>query len=193
MSLLLHPRFDLSFYPLLTPLAGTAAAEAIEVLSGKKVGIKWVNDLYIDAKKVCGILAECGTSPDGQPYAIIGIGINAYLPKELPDELAPILGAVWKTCEKTDLRPHLIGAFLSCFYKAYAAMPEDKSFMNAYRARSILIGKTVYVHHAASDTAKTGKGVRASCLDISQDGALLVEYEDGKREHLQAGEVTLSL
>lgn len=190
MSLLLHPTCSPALFPLITPLAGAAAAEAMESLSGERVGIKWVNDLYKNGKKIAGILAESGFYGDA-PYLVLGIGINAYMPQEMPEELRSIAGAVWK--EKTeDQRPALIAAFLERFFAYYAALPE-KAFLDSYRAHSILIGKTVSVHNAAFDTAKTGEGQKALCIGIDENAALLVRYEDGKTDVLSAGEVTLSL
>jgi BirA family biotin operon repressor/biotin-[acetyl-CoA-carboxylase] ligase len=191
MTLLLR-RADASHLPLIPVLAGTAAAEAVEALAGKAVGIKWVNDLLIDGKKICGILAEGGFSANGEAHVALGIGINAYLPKEIPTELADTLGAVWEKKSHTDMRPRLIAELLNRFYAYYLALP-DTSFLDGYRRRSVLIGRSVRVHNAAFDTAKAGGGESALVLGIEQDASLLVRYRDGRTERLLSGEVTLSL
>ena len=65
-----------------TTMAAAAVSEAIETVSGKKAEIKWVNDIFIDGKKVCGILSEAsyGIQTGKLEYVIVGIGINAYEP-----------------------------------------------------------------------------------------------------------------
>ena len=189
MSLLLHPDFEPSLYPLITPLTGVAVAEAIEAVSNRRAGIKWVNDIYADGRKLCGILAEAGFAP--APYLVIGIGINVFPPKETPRELAHLLGTVLDEVTE-DGRERLIGAFLDRFYAHLNALP-SRAFLEEYRQRSILTGKWVYVHDTAFDTVKTGEGRKAECIGIDEDGALLVRYENGAYDKLIAGEVTLSL
>ena len=190
MSLLLRPAMGAECFPLLTPLAGAAVAEATEALSGKSIGIKWVNDIYFEGKKLAGILAEGGFSP--APFVILGIGINAYTPKALPPEIRDTVTSVFGEKNGEDRREALLCEILDRFFAYYRALP-SLAFMESYRRRSILIGKRVFVHNAAFDTAKTGEGRAALCLGISETGALLVRYENGEEAALSAGEVTLSL
>lgn len=189
MSLLLHPAFSPSLYPLITPLTGVAVAEAIEEISGKAVGIKWVNDIYDGKRKLCGILAEAGFAPS--PYLVIGIGINAFMPSSIPAELEGLLGAVFDTAVPLG-RERIIAAFLDRFYTHLGCLGK-RDFMQEYRRRSILLGKRITVHDAARDTARTGEGKAATCLDIDGEGGLIIRYENGEHAVLRAGEVTLSL
>ena len=140
MSLLLHPTFSPALFSLVTPMAGAAAAEAAEAVFGRPVQVKWVNDLYRDGKKAAGILAESGFC-GADAYLVLGIGINVYPPGDMPEELSGILGTLSdKTAGEEDKRPLLIGAFLSRFFSYYDAIAE-KSFLEAYRSRSLLEGK----------------------------------------------------
>ena len=198
MSLLLRPHFSPEHFPLLTALAGTAAAEAAEELSGKRVGIKWVNDLYLDGKKIAGILAESGTSEkvndplQNNVFVVVGIGINLSLPDEIPDELRGVMGALFEKGDGGEEKRHaFLSLFLSRFYGYYKKMP-SRDFLEGYRARSILLGKRVRLYNAAFDTAKTG-GETVTVLDIDGDGALVVRTENGEKKHISAGEVTLSV
>lgn len=78
---------------------------AIEETTGKKAGIKWVNDIFIDGKKVCGILTEASFSLEsgGFDYAILGIGINVYSPAGgFPPEIAGVAGAILDEAETRD-------------------------------------------------------------------------------------------
>ena len=198
MSILLRPAFGAEHFPLLTALAGVAAAEAAEEISGKRVGIKWVNDLYLEGKKIAGILAESGTSEkvndplQNSRFVVIGIGINLSLPDEIPPELCGIMGALFEKGEASEeKRQAFLLAFLSRFFAYYGKMP-SRDFLEGYRARSILLGKRVRLHNAAFDTAKTG-GETVTVLDIDGDGALVVRTENGEKKHISAGEVTLSV
>ncbi|MBO5929451.1 MAG: biotin--[acetyl-CoA-carboxylase] ligase, partial [Clostridia bacterium] len=98
MSLLLRPQAEVS--PLhITTAAAVAVAEAIEQLTGIPAGIKWVNDIYCNGKKVCGILTEGAFFPGSAQlqYAVLGIGINVGL-MEFPEELREIATSVSNEC-----------------------------------------------------------------------------------------------
>ena len=199
MSLLLRPAFSPALFPLLTPLAGVAAAEAAEAVSGRTVGIKWVNDLYLGEKKIAGILAESGISQNvssslqNERYIIIGIGINLTLPPTVPDELLGKMGALFESGEAPEnAEEAFVATFLSRFAAYYEKMP-SLSFMEGYRKRSILIGKTVLLFSATVDGEKQGGGERVTVLNIDGDGALVVKGEDGKERRVSAGEVSLSI
>ena len=199
VSLLLRPSFAPEHFPLLTALAGTAAAEAAEEISGKQVGIKWVNDLYFEGKKIAGILAESGTSEKANDplqnlrFVVVGIGINLSLPNQIPQELRGKMGALFETGEMgEEHREAFLAAFLSRFYAYYEKMP-SRDFLDGYRKRSILTGKRVRLYNAAFDAAREGGGEEVTVLDIDTDGALTVLTEAGEEKHICAGEVTLSL
>ena len=199
MSLLLRPNFSSEHFPLLTALAGAAAAEAAEEISGKRVGIKWVTDLYLDGKKIAGILAESGTSEkvnnalQNKQFVVIGIGINLFLPTYVPEELSGKLGALFDFGEASEgAKDAFLSAFLSRFYTYYEKMP-SRAFLDGYRERSILIGKQVRLHSAAFDTAREGGGEKVTVTGIYGDGSLVVLTEGGEEMHVLSGDVTLSL
>ena len=204
MSILLRPAFAANALPLLSALTAVAAAEAAEELSGKRIGIKWVNDLYLDGHKIAGILAESGFSKNANSslqndlFVVIGIGINLYTPPRMPKALQGVAGGLWQTkremraaCGKK-AREAFITTFLSRFDGYIKQMPEAP-FLEGYRERSVLVGRYVRIHNAAFDSAKEGAGERALVLSINERGALVVETEGGERKTLEAGEVTLSL
>ena len=82
MSILLKPQFDITDSVLLTAATAVAVSDAVEELSGKNTEIKWVNDVLINSKKVCGILCEgvINTITSRLDRVILGIGINVYKP-----------------------------------------------------------------------------------------------------------------
>lgn len=204
MSLLLRPRLAAEQLPLLPPLAAVAAAETAEALSGKHVGIKWVNDLYLCGRKICGILAESGFSQNvndpsqNERFVVLGIGFNLYTPPSLPPALAAVAGGLWENADEMyravgeDGQGAFLSAFLTRFHRYYTQMPST-DFLDGYRARSILIGKDVRLHNAAFDTAKAGEGELVRVLSIDGQGALVVRTQTGESKTVNAGEVTLSL
>ncbi len=200
MSLLLRPTFESEHFPLLTALAGTAAAEAAEVLSGKRIGIKWVNDLYLNEKKIAGILAESGITQNvNQPlqnkrFVVLGIGINLAMPACVPEELSGKMGALFSQEEFSQVpaaRERFVSLFLSHFHAYYEKMPE-RAFLNGYRKRSILKGRRVLLYSAATCPEKEGEGECVTVLDVDENGALLIKDENGRVRSVNAGEVTLS-
>ncbi len=194
MSLLLRPRFPAEKAPLLTHAAALAVRDAIAEISGRDAAIKWVNDVYLDGKKAAGILVESALAPDGSvAYAVLGIGVNLFSPDcGFPPHLAHVTALFphERKREYATLRDALIRAILRHFARLYDAFPAT-DFLDGYRARMLLLGKSVLVYDALTDREKQGKGTPARALDVTESGALLVEYEDGRREALSAGEVTL--
>ena len=185
MSLLLKPRIAPTESLLITTCAAVAVCEAIEAMSGKKAGIKWVNDVFVGGKKVCGILTESGITDGKLDYAVLGIGVNLY-DCGFPDSLKDIAGAVFdgKPCS-CDVRDKMAKEICERFFAYYENLCE-KRFLGEYRRRSIVTGKTVNV-------ISGGNTREAKVLDIDDDLALLVEFPDGTRERLLSGEVSIRI
>lgn len=188
MSLLLRPAGYSSQQAVkITTMAAVAACEAIETVSGQKAQIKWVNDIYINGKKVSGILTEAsfGLENGFLDYAVLGIGINVYPPKGgFPKELDGIAGSVFHESHD-DGKNHLAAEFLNRFMSYYTA--QDKTeYTDKYRSRSLVIGKEIQVLFS-------GCQKKAVALDVDQDCRLIVKYEDGKTESLSSGEISVRL
>ena len=133
MSLVLRPRF--SDFTLITPAAAVAVCRALEGL-GFECGIKWVNDIYKDGKKVCGILTESNINAG---WAVLGIGINTVCPgKQAPD----IAG--WLYDRKAD-NELILNKVTDEFIRIYENLP-DKSFIKYYREKSILKDKKLLIN-----------------------------------------------
>ena len=102
LSLLLRPRIPAADAVRITACAAVAAAEAIEEVSGRRTAVKWVNDILLDGRKVCGILTEGSVDPltGLLRYAVVGIGVNITPPPDgFPPELRTVAGAV---CERNE-------------------------------------------------------------------------------------------
>ena len=95
MSVLLRPEIELERAVLITSMAAVAVARAIERVSDIPAKIKWVNDIFLNRKKVCGILTESGINAETGKleYAVLGIGVNVGS-MEFPEELKGIATSV---------------------------------------------------------------------------------------------------
>lgn len=189
MSLLLRPKISAPESFLLTTAAAVAVSKAIEAVSGKATSIKWVNDVFIDGKKVCGILTEASLSIESGllDYAVLGIGINVSLPPSgFPEEIAGIATSVFSDSEHSgDLRNRLVGEVLNHFMAFYKHLT-DRLFLPEYKNRIFFLGRTVAV-------LKENQQRQATALDVDDHCRLLVRYEDGEEEYLSSGEVSIRM
>lgn len=188
MSILLRP-VGLTENQVLhfTTMAAAAVSEAIEAVSDKKPEIKWVNDVFIDGKKVCGILSEAsyGIETGKLEYVIVGIGINAYEPSGgFPSSIADIAGCVFDE-PKTGLKNLLAAEVLNRFMAYYKYLP-DTPYSDEYIKRSMVTGKDITVY-------KGSESVRAHVLGIDEEFGLKVRYEDGSVEVLRSGEISIRI
>lgn len=188
LSLLLRPTaYSPQQATCLTAAAAAAMCQAMEAVTGQQPGIKWVNDIFLHGKKVCGILTEAavGLETGTLNYMVLGAGVNLYPPAEgFPDEIQSIAGSVLeRSCPEAKNR--LVGEFLNRFWDFYAH-PECRTYLEDYRARSLAIGRNVTVLSA-------GKAVSAYAYGIDDDFRLLVRYENGDTEALSYGEIRIQL
>lgn len=186
MSLLLYPKYGLECAPLITSAAACAVAEAIDEVCGCSVNIKWVNDLYLNGRKICGILTEAslGLEMKNLDHAVIGIGVNVRSVKGVfGEELENIATSIEdETGVKAD-RNVLCGVMLnkleSCLSKV-----EDRSFLGEYRRRELLTGNTI--------TANVGgETLRGIAMGIDDNANLIIKLPDGKLKKLSSGEASL--
>lgn len=183
-SLLLRPSLSPSDALLITTAAAVACARVLEQLSNKKAEIKWVNDIYIDGKKVCGILTEASFSHNKIEFAVLGIGVNLTQPEDgFPAEIQNKAGFVFDTTTD-DMRSVIVAEIINEFLNIYETI-ENKAFISEYRSRSMLDGMKI-------DVIKGDTVTPATALYIDQDLSLVVRYDDGKIEHLSSGDVSIA-
>lgn len=188
MSILLKPvNYSTSQAVRITTMAAVAMCEAIEEVSQEKAEIKWVNDIYVKGKKVCGILTEAsfGLESGLLEYAVLGVGVNIYQPREgFPEDLAEIAGAVFE-CTQDDMKNQLAAAFLNRFMNYYRA-EDHTEYIEKYRNRNLAIGRQIKVISADCTRNAIAYGVDDECH-------LLVRYENGETESLAYGEIAIRL
>ncbi len=188
LSLLLRPALMRPEQAVrLTTIAAVSGCEAIESVSGKTASIKWVNDIYLNGRKISGILTEGSISMESgtMDSVILGIGINLYPPEGgFPKEIRDIAGTVFSEVQH-DGKNRLTAGFLNSFMKYYLKK-DFSSHVSSYRQRSMAIGKTVTVIMQNSSR-------KALVLDVDDDCCLIVKYEDGTVDRLLSGEISISM
>ena len=188
-SLALPLQLNIDSALLITSVAAVAVSEALSEIAGIETSIKWVNDLYMGDKKLCGILTEGIISMETKTLAtaIIGIGINLHLPIDrFPSDLQTIVASAFDSERPLPIDPHLLVCRIAAdIEKRIEAFP-DRSFLEIYRKRSNLIGKAVRVHQGSCS-------YQAQVLGIDDDAHLLIVDETGKTHSLSSGEVSIRL
>lgn len=186
MSILLRPRVAPSEVPLLTPMAAVAVAMAIEAVSGREVGIKWVNDIFLDGKKICGILTEGAFRADSprMDYAVVGIGVNLLMPpKGFPEELKAVAGALW---EEGPPPLAAVAAEILRNFKEYYDHFEKRTFLREYKRRLFFLGREIEILLPHG----TERGI---ARDITEDCHLIVKTDRGRILELDSGEIRIRL
>lgn len=186
LSLLLRPAgWSPAQAVRVTTMAAVAACQAIEAVSGREAAIKWVNDIFMDGRKVSGILTEGSFNLEigSLDYIVLGIGINLYPPDAgFPADISATAGAVFpQPC--SDGKNRVAAEFLNRFLGIYRS-GDLAGYTAEYRRRSFILGKAVDV------LSPEGKRP-AVALDVDGDCRLLVRYEDGTVEQLSSAEVSV--
>lgn len=158
-----------------------ALCRAIDTVFGiGDTKIKWVNDVYLGARKVAGILAESVQTPSGERVTLIGIGVNVST-SDFPPELDGIAASLGKD---PSLRSKLCGAIVREVFSLVADTSAE--YMDEYRARSLVKDKNVTYFIGGEERI----GYVSAILD---SGALEIITPNGEREILNSGEISLRL
>jgi BirA family biotin operon repressor/biotin-[acetyl-CoA-carboxylase] ligase len=184
-SIILRPDMSIEDSLLITTAAAVAVTKAIESVSGKKAQIKWVNDIFMEGKKVCGILTEASLNfENGRlEYAIVGIGINIAT-NSFPDNISHVAGSVFSDKpDDTPVTSRLVAEVLNNIADCMNSLT-DKSYLEEYRKRSFLIGQEILV-------LKGSEAIPAKAVDIDEKARLVVVYKDQTTEALSSGEVSV--
>lgn len=161
---------------------------AIEALFNVETQIKWVNDIYVQGRKVCGILTEGVLNPERAAVeaVIVGIGINILAGEAMPEELRSKVGGIVGNGGKTGvMRAQLLARSI---YDIYNILDGGLDFMPGYRQRFMLSGKKVTVTPLVGDNKTCYEAV---ALGVTDDAGLEVMLSDGVRQVLHTGEVSL--
>ena len=181
-SILLRPELPAASAQTATIRAAVAVCRAVQSLCGLELAIKWVNDLYYQGKKVCGILTEAGTDLESGrlEWLVVGIGLNlTSTAADWPPELADKAGSLYPGGPAPVPRAALAGAIA----RELLALGSGEDCLDEYRARCFVPGHWVTVCTGSETYA-------ARALAIDDAGRLVVRRENGREEALRCGEVT---
>ena len=169
----------------LTCAAAVAVCDGIEKQTGVRPGVKWINDLVLSRRKLGGILTELSVDPKTGlvDYAIVGIGINClHTEGDFPAELASIATSFRQ--EGVAAEPAALAASLITALSALDLFGEKAGIMAQYRTDCITLGKSILI--CRGDERQPG-----TALDVAEDGALIVQLEDGSVTQVSSGEVSV--
>lgn len=187
MSLLLRPK-DAKQTEMITVIAAVAAVRAIKEVFSIDTGIKWVNDIVLDGRKVCGIVAQAHNFGTDDLYVILGIGINIYEATDIPEDIASVYGSLFaKKCDIPLDEAHLGAERLSqTVITEFSSYYENGAWSEAideYRKHCIVIGKKVL--YMSGDRRQS-----AVAAGIDDDGGIILE-EDGIMRTYRDGEIRI--
>ncbi len=174
----------------ITAFAGLCVCEAIQKVFNIDAKIKWVNDVLVNDKKVCGILTEALVNQTGVFAFILGIGVNVFAPPEgFPDEIKNRAGAVCPgeshgDTDKIVLRDKLAAEIIN--QVLHAPVPGEAELFARYRQKLSMLGKNITV-------TQGGESFNAVALDIDGEGRLIVRKDNGELEALLHGDVSVRI
>ena len=188
MSYLLRPTVGAAHCIALTAHTAVAAARAVQTVTGVCCGIKWVNDLTLNKKKICGILTELSVEAESGSVQniVIGIGINVNQKTEsFPEEIKDIATSLYAETGKKICRTYLAAELIKELdILAEHDFKNMEEYRSEYRKKSVTVGEVIKV--LKGEKEEIGKAVK-----INDDYTLTVEYENGKTEALMSGEVSV--
>ncbi|HEY4537033.1 MAG TPA: biotin--[acetyl-CoA-carboxylase] ligase [Erysipelothrix sp.] len=185
LSLILRPQLKVEDAQLITIIAALAVVDAIESCYGIQTDIKWLNDIYLDQKKLAGILTEGEIILENTSYRylVVGIGINIFYDNNLPEALKDIYTALEVAVGQDLDRDYLAGEIINHFYAYYRKLETDKeAIINQYKTYCFILGQEISIK---------GKDGKYIARDIDSRGHLIVEDKTGTLQALNSGEISI--
>ena len=187
MSIVLRPEAMHFKNPTsVTAFAAVSVCEAIESISTKVPRIKWVNDIFIDGKKVCGILTEAVTDFEsgGLDWVVLGIGINVHTRTEdFPCDLQSIATSIYPDEKRSGVRNRLSAEIINRIL-GFETLPSETEIFEKYKKRLMVLGKKITVIQNQVE-------YKATAIDVDSVGHLVVKNESGERITLSSGEIRI--
>lgn len=187
MSLLLRPNQNFEEMAQYTIIMAVAVSRAMDDIATVTTEIKWVNDIYLNGKKVCGILSEAMSDVESGQISnvIIGMGINFSIKQsEFPEDIQDKVISLFPDGDPVATRNELVASIWNHFYQILATLPQQ-DFLEDYRKRSFVLGKEVAFTQAGVDYHGVAK-------TINPQGELVVQLADGQEKILSSGEISLN-
>ena len=171
---------------LVTSHAAVSVCEAVETTTGKMPKIKWVNDIFLDGKKICGILTEAVTDFESGnlQWIVVGVGINFITPETgYPEDIRHTAGSVFSENKPTVTRNQLAAEIVNRMLMFENQCAD--TMLIRYKKRLMMLGKKVVINGLSGH-------FDATIIDIDDIGRLIVKKDDGEILSLNSGEVSLS-
>lgn len=182
-SILTRPKKEAVDSLVITTHAAVAVVRAVKELYGISLSIKWVNDLFYEGKKVCGILAEGKWKHPKLLYCIMGIGLNLFTPRGgYPDALKEIAGSLFGEYNAEKLNSVNRNQLLATILYHYFSLCEETEVLEEYRDKNLVLGRTVRF-------LENGKEQVGRVKRITDRGELQIETEAREEKTLLSGEV----
>ena len=187
-SIILKPELKIYDSLYITVIAACAVVRAIKKLTNKEVKIKWVNDIYNDKGKICGILTESAVNFNDNTlkYAVLGIGLNVFPPKDgFPDDISNIASSLF---ERGESEPYIKECLIAEIINQIHNLIENfdiESLVGEYKDNSLLIGKEI-------SYTQNGHNYIGKVTDIDSNCNLVVKDNNENLTYLSSGEVTLT-
>ncbi len=200
MTVVLNPNSKISTVVTLTAKIACIVAKSIFEIYGIQVGIKWVNDLYLNNRKVCGILCEADNDYKNMllKHVFVGIGINMTtidFPEDIKNSAGSLMinqdsfgNSVENNPEGDFYNTYRFRNLVECIVKNIYNGYQDSfdNFLSYYRKYSIILNESIYF-------VENGEKTNAKVMDIDSDGGLVVRCENGKEKTLRSGEITVRI
>lgn len=208
MTIGIRPKFAIDKALYVTIATAVAVSRAVEEIADVKAKVKWVNDIFVNNKKICGILTEAGANLETGKIdnILIGIGINCFSPASVPVDIRDSIGAISKT--RNSFSRSKLAALVynntieilnelepkeqnpAAIFETPTSGAGGPKFLQEYRLRSNVLGKriSIFPYQGAAP-------ISANAIDIDDNGGLVVEYMEGPKmrqiESLTTGEISI--
>lgn len=173
-SLVTHPKSDFALMTTVTCGTAVAVTRAVEKLTGLHPEIKWVNDIFIDGRKVCGILCRAVGGNGRVNHLVTGVGVNIST-KDFPDDIKNTAGSLNRAVDKNILAAEIANNILTL----------SDGYMDEYRQKSCVIGKKIIYY-------KNSVPFEAQAIGIDDNGGLIV-FDGKEKTTLTGGEISVRL
>jgi BirA family transcriptional regulator, biotin operon repressor / biotin---[acetyl-CoA-carboxylase] ligase len=186
LSFLLRPKAKMATWTIFTIATGLAAAKAIQVLTGTKIGLKWVNDLVFAGQKLGGILTEVENKSQDQTGLVIGIGINiTSTGVQLPEELSGKVAWLGEITQQSIDSNQLVCQIAYELEEAINLIEtgNTQTILDGWRSYSVTLGEKIA-------TRQGNEFIEGVAVDITDSGALVVQTAQGQ-VLLHSGEISI--
>lgn len=186
-SLVLRPHLRPAAAPQISLVAGVAVAELLEQYCPGRVELKWPNDVLVEGKKICGILAQMKTAGEDIDFVVVGIGINVNIRQsQFPEEISKTATSLSLETGREITRPDLIIGLYENFAKWYKKLTQNgfDAIKNKWLRMTPMIGQNVQIMFQ-------NEKVMGKALDLADDGSLIILTADGEKLEVSAGDATI--